>query len=206
MDDFTDDLNRVLRYSRERLPVSAIHPAMRFSRLGAVLREHATEPSDIGELCHQAITSPHDQPLELMPLHLLRDKMQEEPEHPLASKFVWDKLPEKVQLDEDVRDVVRRSGHNYEHFRDEPAGRKSIVSYLTRYSNTASPGLHTDKEIQDSVRRCLFQSDASLFGNISRQMPDGTVYPDAHSYLTSPHYEDFRQRSEPRDRRPPDHY
>lgn len=101
--DFNANLNEVLKYQRERLPVSAIHPELRFTRLGAVLREHATEPSDVGELAYQALTSDHKQPLELMPLHLLRDKMQEEPDHPLADQFDWDRVPNQVALDQAIR-------------------------------------------------------------------------------------------------------
>jgi hypothetical protein len=106
VDKFADDLNRVLKYKRDRLPVSAIHPELRFTRLGAVLREHATEPSDVGELAYQALTSDHSQPLELMPLHLLRDKMQENPEHPLAGRFNWENVPEGVQMDAAFRKLV----------------------------------------------------------------------------------------------------
>jgi hypothetical protein len=101
-----DNLNKALKYSRERLPVSAIHPELRFTCLGAVLREHATEPSDIGELAYQALTSDHTKPLELMPLHLLRDKMQEEPDHPLAKQVDWAKVPEHVAVDQSVEKVV----------------------------------------------------------------------------------------------------
>jgi hypothetical protein len=35
-----------------------------------------------------------------MPLHALRDAMQDRPEHPLAAKFNWPRLPEKVELDQ----------------------------------------------------------------------------------------------------------
>lgn len=104
--DFNESLGEVLKYQRERLPVSAIHPELRFTRLGAVLREHATEPSDVGELAYQALTSDHSQPLELMPLHLLRDKMQEEPDHPLAKRFKWETLPDRVALDQTLRKSV----------------------------------------------------------------------------------------------------
>lgn len=108
MDDLIPELGRVLKYQRDRLPVAGIHPQLRFTRLGAILREFATEPSDVGELAHQAITSPHDQPLELMPLHLLRDKMQEEPDHPLAEKVVWSHLPERVSHDQRVHSYFGR--------------------------------------------------------------------------------------------------
>lgn len=118
MADFIDSLNRALKYGREKLPVSAIHPELRFTRLGAVLREHATEPSDVGELAHQALTSPHDQPLELMPLHLLRDKMQEESDHPLAGQFQWATLPEKVSLDQAIRGL---SSYNRQYLRKKYA-------------------------------------------------------------------------------------
>lgn len=198
---FNDDLNEVLKYSRERLPVSAIHPELRFTRLGAVLREHATEPSDVGELAYQALTSDHSQSLDLMPLHLLRDKMQEEPEHPLAKRFNWSRLPEKVALDEIVDRLVRGSRQPFENYRDVPTRRQALQGMLEKEHEPV-----TDGELQDSVRRMNFKNDARLFGDISIHMPDGTVYPDTHSYLASPHYEDFRQRGEPVGTLPPDHY
>ncbi len=113
MNSLIDGLNKALKYSRERLPVSAIHPELRFTRLGSVLREHATEPSDVGELAYQALTSPHDQPLELMPLHLLRDKMQEEPDHPLAKRFTWQTVPERIRLDSLIEKHVNDNPSNY---------------------------------------------------------------------------------------------
>lgn len=113
MDKFIEQLGLAMKYSRKRLPVSAIHPELRFTRLGAVLREHATEPSDVGELAYQALTSPHDQPLELMPLHLLRDKMQEEPDHPLAKEANWANVPDALGRAQYARDALRRSPSGY---------------------------------------------------------------------------------------------
>ena len=113
MTDFNDDMNRVLKYSRTPLPVMAMHPELRFTRLGAFLRHYATEPSEVGELAHAALTSKPDQPLDLMPLHLLRDKMQEQPDHPLAKEFEWHRLPEQVVLDSMIHKHVNEHPSNF---------------------------------------------------------------------------------------------
>lgn len=100
-------LKEALKYQqRDRLTVAQIHPSLRFTRLGAVLREHATAPDEVGALAHQALTSDHNQPLELMPLHLLKDRMQEEPDHPLAKEFNWERVPEGVQQDVAVQALL----------------------------------------------------------------------------------------------------
>lgn len=177
MDDFNANLDEVYRYQRERLPVSAIHPELRFTRLGAVLREHATEPSDVGELAYQALTSPHDQPLELMPLHLLRDKMQEEPEHPLAKQFVWTKLPERLVLDRTVAshwdgwpDKAREVSSIVYDPDSEFHGRNKNVDDALRSINIAklhTPGLEDvgRREIRDAAHRWLDKRSLSVGQN-----------------------------------------
>lgn len=98
-------LSEALKYQqRERLSVAQIHPSLRFTRLGETLRQQATQPDEVGALAHSALTADHSQPLPLMPFHLLRDKLQEQPDHPLASReFNWQNLPERLELDEHIR-------------------------------------------------------------------------------------------------------
>jgi hypothetical protein len=165
-------LNEVLKYKRERLTVDQMHPELRFTRLGAVLREHATEPSDVGELAYQALTSPHDQPLELMPLHLLRDKMQEEPGHPLAGKFNWEKLPEKVGMDRAFIDSV--GGHSQEsaivskkRLEELPNSVKGKVQSLLK----AFPGMSYE-DVQQTAKRVGHKSFRLSFNTARRA--DGT--------------------------------
>jgi hypothetical protein len=63
----------VSRFARgEKLPVEAIHPSVRFTRLGAVLREHAAEDSTVGMLSRAAILQPADQGYDTLPLAMLR--------------------------------------------------------------------------------------------------------------------------------------
>jgi len=97
-------IQQALHYqSRNKLTVAEIHPELRFTRLGAILREHATADDDVGALAHSALTSDHSEDLDLMPLHLLKDKMQEQPDHPLAKEFNWERVPEGVQADQALR-------------------------------------------------------------------------------------------------------
>jgi hypothetical protein len=123
------NLNDALKYQqRDRLTVAQIHPSLRFTRLGAVLREHATAGDDVGALAHQALTSDHSQPLDLMPLHLLKDKMQEEPDHPLAKEFNWERVPEGVKQDEWLRQNGPKYGANWRHLvGSDPAGRLGVL-------------------------------------------------------------------------------
>lgn len=158
MAEMHDELNRVIRYSRERLPVSAIHPELRYTRLGAVLREHATEPSDVGELAYQALTSDHSQPLELMPLHLLRDKLQENPEHPLnhvPPKFKWQTLPERLQLDQTLRQALASSTAGNKQAQLAEAKAKALAQH-----EWAADG---SMFIDDSVRRLTDQKSKQWF-------------------------------------------
>jgi hypothetical protein len=104
--------------ARPRVLVPQIHPALRHTRLGAILRATAAGNSPeedvgaVGELAHQAIAQPADRPYDLMPLHLLRDKMLGEAAgHPLAGRFNWDKLPEKVGLDLDLHKAIGDFNH-----------------------------------------------------------------------------------------------
>lgn len=173
---FYEQLNRALKYSaRERLPVSAIHPELRYTRLGAILREHATEPSEVGELAYQALTSPHKQPLELMPLHLLRDKMQEEPDNPLNhSKLTWQTLPERVHLDQTISRAVNdwnqspESGlgtadyddgridyHHLNSNRQQPSARTTGILKVLQKAHDDHGGSVND--VADSARRLMSQ-------------------------------------------------
>lgn len=113
-------IKQALKYQqRDRLTVAQIHPSLRFTRLAAVLREHATAGDDIGALAHQALTSDHSQPLDLMPLHLLKDKMQEEPDHPLAKAFNWKRVP---ALAEAYSAVQQHTAENPSQFRGDEDG------------------------------------------------------------------------------------
>lgn len=98
---YARDYSKVVRYAA-KVPVSAIHPELRFTRLGAHLREHSQAEDTVGHLARTILTSDHSQPLELTPLHAMRDLMQENPEHPLAKAFNWERLPEKVALDQSL--------------------------------------------------------------------------------------------------------
>jgi hypothetical protein len=123
---------RPVRYARPRLPVAEMHPSLRFTRLGAVLRAYASlGTDDAAVLAHQAVAQPADRPLELMPLHLLRDYVQENPGHPLASRFNWEKLPEKVALDVELG--------NYLSSLRETGERPNLPRHITGYSPTDNP-------------------------------------------------------------------
>ena len=164
--DFNADLNEVLKYARERLPVSAIHPELRFIRLGAVLRQHATEGGDVGELCHQALTSDHSQPLELMPLHLLRDKMQEEPDHPLAKEANWLNVPDAMSLAQMGLAALRSYPSKFTPFYSGAAG---IIRHAARQN-----GLEvTDGQVQDTVARLQRQAYGRS-GNVPEDEADRT--------------------------------
>jgi hypothetical protein len=115
--DYSSDLDRVLRMARKQgdpavpVTVADMHPSLRFTRLGAHLRAAANSgwSDDISSLARAALLSDHDQPLDLMPLHLLRDATAENSEHPLSSAFNWHSLPEKVELDEKLRELVNHN-------------------------------------------------------------------------------------------------
>lgn len=83
-----------------------MHPSLQFTRLGAHLREHAQADDTVGQLARTVLTNAdHEgnprlsEPLELTPLHALRDEMLDQPEHPLAKVFDWEQVPEGVALD-----------------------------------------------------------------------------------------------------------
>jgi hypothetical protein len=111
LDDYHDNYNKALsslKYGRE-VPVHEMHPDLAYTRLGAHLKEAARGDDDIAHLSAAALTNEGkvDQPLELMPLHALRDAVQENPNHPLSQDFNWEKLPEKVDIDNKLRKHIR---------------------------------------------------------------------------------------------------
>jgi hypothetical protein len=118
--EYGDDLDRVLKLARKqgdpRVPVTVadMHSSLRFTRLGAHLRKTANEggSDDISSLARAALLSDHDNVLDLMPLHMLRDATIENPDHPLSQAFNWGKLPEKVALDEAVRVALQGARRN----------------------------------------------------------------------------------------------
>lgn len=169
---FNREVDRALKYSREKLPVSAIHPSLRFTRLGAVLREHATEDSTVGSLAHAALTQPHDQPLELMPLHALRDFMQDYPEHPLASRFNWGQLPEKVALDETTRAAVGEDRWLWSRMANPSAYSDRHLAYNKfRQIRDLHPWAEVT-DVQDSARRVSNQHGFGVIANVD-QTPEG---------------------------------
>jgi hypothetical protein len=91
------------------VPVSELHPELRFTRLGAVLRHHVqtgdhADPAVALADGALSMSGPHDQPMDTTPLKIMRDYMLDNPDHELAQKFNWDKLPEKVELDRKLSD------------------------------------------------------------------------------------------------------
>jgi uncharacterized protein (TIGR02996 family) len=84
-------------------PVEQLHPGLRHTALGNVLRHASTEDSTAGLVARHVLAQPHDQPLDLMPFHVLRDHVLESDNHPLAARFNWERLPERLELDQTVR-------------------------------------------------------------------------------------------------------
>ena len=97
------------QFAKKPAPVAVegIHPELAFTRLGAILRQHSAEPTDVGALARAVLTSDHAQPLDLTPLRALEDYMQENPEHPLAKRFNWVGLADKAKLDQRLDSLVR---------------------------------------------------------------------------------------------------
>lgn len=94
-------------------PAAALHPDIRFTPLGAALRRHAATGTDaVAALARACIADagPHDGPMDLLPLQVLRDHMLETPDHPLARQFNWERLPEQVALDRTLYDAVQAHG------------------------------------------------------------------------------------------------
>lgn len=109
-------MSRPRRYAREKLLVTEIHPEIRFTRLGAILRDISGGDDDGSRLARMAATGARpdgtpgspSEPYNLMPLHALRDFVQDNPGHPIAGRFNWEQLPEKVELDRDLKAAIRQ--------------------------------------------------------------------------------------------------
>jgi hypothetical protein len=142
-------------------PAKKIHPELQYTRLGSVLRQHAVADDTIGELSRSILASPHDQPLELTPVHALSDFLQEHPEHPLNSQFnSWETLPQKLHLDQRLKQLMKtepsfspvhmrlKSGMNPETQRR--------VSNMREQLHTEFPWASV-KDIDDSVDRRRLQ-------------------------------------------------
>lgn len=146
---------RVVRYAaRPKVPVESMPEYLRFTRLGAALREHAATGADDAAHIAQAVLSTDD----LTPLHALRDYMLDNPDHPLARKFNWERLPEKVRLDNDLRNwVVKNHGNHAEGelWRISTGIRPKSFNDTFRHTNNAINGLidyghkRSDWEYQD---------------------------------------------------------
>lgn len=97
------------------MPISAndIHPELRFTRLGAVLRHliNNGNPRDTAVgLARAIVQSPHDRELDHLPVHALSDYMLENPDHELAGKFNWESLPKNLALDKDMARFIGHGG------------------------------------------------------------------------------------------------
>jgi hypothetical protein len=86
----------------------ALHPEIRHTPLGAALMHvangHGNDPAATA-LAHGVVfgSGPHDQPMDLLPIEVLRDYLGDtNPHHPLARAFNWEQLPEKMRLDRAV--------------------------------------------------------------------------------------------------------
>lgn len=172
---------QVPMYSAEHL-----HPELRFTRLGAVLRQIASDDPDptsehldpVISLARHAIDAagPHDGPMDLLPLGVLRDYMVENPDHPLAKRFNWDRLPEKVALDRTVR-AERHLHYGYYHFEQlSPQGVESITRV-----EAAHPWAGI-RDIQESAKRVMRKhisgSGTSATGPYSNQWHSAANHPD----------------------------
>lgn len=176
--------NRAVRYARKPA-VAEIHPELRHTRLGAVLREHASHDDDVGALARHAIAaSPdHSKPLDTLPLHVMRDYMLEHPDHPLAKKFNWDNLPEKVELDQTLASEIadhngKAPGHRHtltgiqiaapEKFSGERAMHVADVVGRVRAKHPWA----SDGDVKDSGRRLSQKYLASYFNKDSYRAHD----------------------------------
>lgn len=114
------------------------------------------------------LQNPHDQPLELMPLHLLRDYMIDNPNHPIAGKFNWERIPERLQLDRSLRHHTEKQ---FDDVLEEVNGRwqqPNVYAGVSRaaFNNPDGPGhaavikkvkaehpWATEQDLADSARR-----------------------------------------------------
>lgn len=148
------------RFAAERPAVAEVHPEIRHTALANVLRSMVQSGGDLGGLAHAALTSPHDQPLDLTPLHALRDWALENPEHPLSRRFNWERLPEKLELDRRVRAAVAGDQSENERSHLYPSIARSLNRDWVPSDHAAEfnkfirqfPGVPAD-DLIDSVRR-----------------------------------------------------
>ena len=183
----------VVRKARPRVAVADIHPPLRHTRLGAILREtaHADPDPDVAELAHQAIYprgGGYSDPLGTWPLHLLRDMLMEKPDHPLAARFNWEKLPEKVALDEDMARAITAHNQTWSrgspvlpgtphhlrvgHFLGQLASGHGLI-HAERIRNELShrhPWAGLD-DFRDSARRLMDQANARAVATTGRADP-----------------------------------
>lgn len=190
------NLNDALKYQqRDRLTVAQIHPSLRFTRLGAVLREHATAPDEVGALAHSALTSDHSQPLELMPLHLLKDKMQEEPDHPLAKEFNWVRVPDGVQLEQRLMEWANKTKTlptddphrllNPILHHKEPVPKGAGTAWEVRSMKEAFPD-KTVEELQHAVERLRRKQAREDSHNYEQERNYGISAETRHEWLADP--------------------
>lgn len=175
-------------YSAEHL-----HPELRFTRLGAVLRQVASsDPTSATDghfdtvigLARNAIehAGPHDKPMDLLPLGVLRDYMLENPDHPLAQRFNWERLPEKVALDRTVRGRRHRL-YDWNHILTVPADgdrNASVYGFMgvdeANLIKKRHPWVSTE-DVRDSARRLKNQNrrgDMHHYGYGSHASPSLT--------------------------------
>lgn len=185
------------RYAREPqdVPAASLHPELRFTRLGAVLRQLASSGEDdtAANLARSAIAADHAQPLDLMPLHALRDFMLENPEHLLAKRFNWERLPEKVALDATVRDAPLVHGLGWNHLVNPNDGNRVRSQQVFDRIRSKHPWASV-ADVQESVRRNLARHDRWRHNGDGRS---GDVHAEGAADSTPPSPEHYAAKSQP---------
>ncbi len=151
----------LVKYGRE-ISVGEIHPSLKFTKLGSHLREAAKDNDSTAHLAAAVLTNADhegnprlDQPLELTPLHALRDEMLEHSTHPLAIEFNWSKLPEKIALDEHIRPLDENHVYSAE-----------FPTFLTRLYRSEPEAAKVKKQVSDTVGHPISREE--LFDSANR--------------------------------------
>lgn len=99
------------RYAKlYRVKPEMMNPLILGSRLGAILNEyqHQNPQDEASQIAHHALRNSDTREGHLEPtgFGVLADYMLEHPEHPLAKAFDWNRMMDKLKLDEDVHKAI----------------------------------------------------------------------------------------------------